>query len=129
MNETELTSLEQVEQFLSGTDQVTFTFRSKAACYQWIQQCLVRFRYLSLNKAEKGLLRRYLSKVSGYSRQQLTRLIKQYREKGKLQRGYHTNTGFARRYTSEDIALLAEVDELHGTLSGPATGCSHGLMY
>jgi hypothetical protein len=28
---------------------------------------------------------------------------------------------FPQRYTREDIALLAAVDEAHGTLSGPAT--------
>lgn len=28
---------------------------------------------------------------------------------------------FATRYTDEDIRLLVELDELHGTLSGPAT--------
>ena len=28
---------------------------------------------------------------------------------------------FARRYTPEDVRLLAEVDALHGNLSGPAT--------
>mgnify|MGYP005853410607 CR=1 FL=1 len=28
---------------------------------------------------------------------------------------------FARRYTPADVRLLAELDALHGTLSGPAT--------
>ena len=121
MNETELINLEQVEQFLSGTERVQFSFRSKEERYQWVQQSLVRFRYLRLAKAEKGLVKRYLSKVSGYSRAQITRLIEQYRDAGKLQRRYRAVKGFARRYTTEDIALLAEVDELHGTLSGPAT--------
>ena len=121
MNEAELISLEQIEAFLLGTESVQFSFSSKEERYQWVQQSLVRFRYLSLTKAEKGLVKRYLSKVSGYSRAQLTRLIEQYRAQGKLQHRPRTANGFARRYTSEDIALLAEVDELHGTLSGPAT--------
>lgn len=121
MNETELDTLEQVEKFLSGTETVSFQFVSKDERYEWLQQRLVHFRYRGLNKAEKGLLRRYLSKVSGYSRQQLTRLIKQYRNHGKLKRDQRTVNGFQCRYTGEDIALLAQLDELHATLSGPAT--------
>jgi hypothetical protein len=35
-------------------------------------------------------------------------------------KGYRRHR-FARRYTREDVALLAVVDEAHGTLSGPAT--------
>ncbi|MCC6473981.1 MAG: DDE-type integrase/transposase/recombinase, partial [Burkholderiales bacterium] len=31
--------------------------------------------------------------------------------------------GFARKFTALDVALLAETDTLHGTLSGPATRC------
>lgn len=41
-------------------------------------------RLLSLSKKDKGILIRYLCKVTGYSRQQMTRLIKQYRKKGRL---------------------------------------------
>ncbi len=81
----------------------------------------MRFRYLELSKAEKGVLVRYLAKVSGYSRQQLTRLIRQYRDTGSIRRSQRTVNGFRRRYTRADIVLLAELDELHGTLSGPAT--------
>jgi len=121
MNEAELVTLEQVEQFLAGTEQVSFTLTSKDERYEWLQQRLVHFRYLELSKAEKGLLRRYLSKVSGYSHQQLTRLISQYRKHGKLKRCQRTVNGFQYRYSAQDIALLAELDELHGTLSGPAT--------
>lgn len=121
MNETELDTLEQVKQFLAGTGAMSFEFASKDERYQWLQQRSVHFRYLELNKAEKGLLRRNLSKVSGYSRQQLTRLIKQYCNHGKLKRDQRTVNGFQYRYKGEDIALSAELDELHGTLSGPAT--------
>lgn len=64
-------------------------------------------------------MRRYLERVSGLSRAQLTRLIQQFRETGSLRD--RRAKRFPRRYTDADIRLLAEVDALHGTLSGPAT--------
>lgn len=121
MNEAQIVTLEQVQQFLDGTEAVSFTMNSKAERYRWIQHTLVRFRYVELSKAEKGVLMCYLAKVSGYSRQQLTRLIYQYRHSGCIKRSQRTTNGFRCRYTRVDIALLAELDELHGTLSGPAT--------
>jgi len=63
---------------------------------------------------------RYLVKVSGYSRQQLTRLIRQYRQSGVLKRRQRTVAGFARRYNAQDIGLLAAMDERHDTPCGPA---------
>lgn len=38
-----------------------------------------------------------------------------------MQRYAAPKAGFTRRYTEADVRLLAEVDRLHGTLSGPAT--------
>ena len=98
-----------------------FQIEAKAARYVWIQTMLLRFRYSQLRKAEKGLLLDFLQKVSGYSRIQVKRLIQQSHHTGQLQRRQRTVQGFRRLYTLEDIRLLAQTDELHGTLSGPAT--------
>jgi transposase InsO family protein len=116
-----LTTLAQMEAFLAGTQPVTFSvLGTKAECYQWIQAILLKFEYLTLSKPHKGLVLRYLEKVSGYSRQQLTRLIQQHRQTGRVTRRQRTVRGFARRYTAEDIRLLAAMDERHDTPSGPA---------
>lgn len=122
MNINELTTIEQLEQFLSGSQAVAFLVEDKTEeCYRGIQRILIKFDYLSLDKRSKGILIRFLSKITGYSRQQLTRLVKQYRQSGKIERRQRTYQGFERRYTAEDIRLLALLDERHGTLSGPAT--------
>ncbi len=48
--------------------------------------------------------------------------MQQYRKNGKLsKRQGAPKHGFARRYTVLDVSLLAEMDTLYGTLSGPAT--------
>ena len=117
----DLTTIDQLEDFLSGTQAVAFSVISdKDACYRWIQGELVKFRYLRLSRCGKGVVIRYLIKISGYSRQQLTRLIAQYRRTGRLQRRQRTVSGFKSKYTEKDIRLLAAMDERHDTPCGPA---------
>jgi hypothetical protein len=48
-------------------------------------------------------------------------LVKQYRDTGKTERQKRTYQGFERVYTTEDIQLLASLNEWHNTLSRPAT--------
>ena len=123
MEEAKLQTLAQVKAFLDGTNEVAFQV-PKAERNQFIERVLKRFGYARHSRADKGVLLRYFERMTGLSRQQVTRLMRQYRKDGKLskrlQRAAPTN-GFASRYTESDVALLAEVDALHGTLSGPAT--------
>ena len=121
MNDKHIKTLDHVRQFLNGLGAMEFQIEAKAARYAWIQTMLLRFQYPQLGKPEKGLLLDFLQKVSGYSRIQVKRLIQQSHHTGQLQRRQRTVQGFRRRYTPEDIRLLAQTDELHGTLSGPAT--------
>jgi len=117
----DLTTIDQLTEFLSGTQAVAFLVSSdKDTCYRWIQDELARFRYRTLPRQSKGVLIRYLMKVSGYSRQQITRLIAQYRKTGRLRRRQRTSSGFTRKYTEKDIRLLAEMDRRHDTPCGPA---------
>ena len=117
----DLTTTDQLRDFLSGTQAVAFSvLGDKDASYRWIQGELVRFRYLSSARPDKGVVIRYLMKVSGYSRQQITRLVTQYRDTGQLKRRQRTVAGFVSRYTTEDIQLLAAMDERHETPCGPA---------
>jgi transposase InsO family protein len=121
MEEEKIGTLEDIRAFLAGTSGVEFRIAGKEACYDWIRGTLVRFWYLKLGKKDKGLVRRYMEKVTGYSRAQLNRLIAQYRNTGAIRRSQRTVNGFPRRYDSGDIALLAEVDDLHDGLSGTTT--------
>ena len=116
-----LKTIDQLRSFLAGTAEVDFGLASKAHRYAWIERTLVRFSYPTMRKAERSVLIRYLGKVTGYSRQQLTRLLRQFRESGRLQRRHKTAVTFVQRFTAADVRLLAQVDDWHGTLSGPAT--------
>jgi len=120
MNEKGLKTILELELFLDGSHAIAFIAPSdKESRYKWILSVLNRFNYYGLTKKEKGVVQKYLKKISGYSRQQLTRLITQYREHGEIKRKPHRVTkGFSRIYTPDDVCLLAEMDELHQTPSG-----------
>ena len=66
-------------------------------------------------------MRRYVEKMTGLSRAQTTRLITMYLGGEEVKAESYRRHRFAQRYTRADIALLVGVDEVHGTLSGPAT--------
>jgi transposase InsO family protein len=121
MNDERLQTIEQVKQFLEGSEVVDFGGVSVEERYHWIETVLVRFRYYRLKRTEKGVIRRYIEKVSGYSRAQVSRLIGEYNRRGRLRKAQYKRHQFPGRYTSSDIALLAKTDELHGYLSGAAT--------
>ena len=121
MNDKQIKTLDDVRDFLKGTAEVEFSIEDKAERYRWIQATLVRFRYLTLGKKDRGLMLRYLQRVSGYSRAQVMRLVLQYVKRGRIVRGQRTVTKFVSVYTTADTVLLAETDALHGQLCGAAT--------
>jgi len=121
MNDERLQTMEQVKQFLAGSEALDFEGVSIEERYQWIQGVLVRFKYYQLERAERGVIRRYIKKVSGYSRAQVSRLIREYNKRGQLRKAQYKRHRFPRSYTTADIILLAKTDELHDCLSGPAT--------
>lgn len=121
MDDSEATSLEQVRAFLAGAGEVRFSGAKRAQVYVWTEQTLVRFRYTGLGKQDKGLVRRYILRMTGLSRAQVTRLISSYTSSGRVKAVEYQRRKFPKRYTKGDVDLLAYVDRSHGNLSGPAT--------
>jgi transposase InsO family protein len=117
-----LRTIEQVEAFMQGTLEVGFSPPPAAERYGWIARSLNQFAYQGRSRPQRGLLRRFILHVTGYSRAQLSRLIAQHRDHRRLddQRGPPA-VPFATRYGAEALACLIEIDRAHGTLSGPAT--------
>jgi transposase InsO family protein len=122
LNTSAVKSLDQIRAFLDGSEPLGFAIADRRQAYAWIAETLKRFRYPTLGRPDKGVLRQYVAKVGGLSRQQTTRLIARFLAHGRLEdrRGKPAKP-FPSRYTPADILALAELDTLHGTLSGPAT--------
>ena len=123
MNESRLETIEQIREFLAGTADVAFSVPSdEAKLRAFVATVIRRFRYFSLAKGQRGVLVAYMRRLTGYSRQHLSRLIAQYRDTKSLKaRERVSRTSFACKYQPEDVKLLAELDTLHDTLSGPVT--------
>ena len=107
MNTAFIKTLDDVKKLLMHTHGLEPGWDSKDECYQWIEQTLSFFKYRSLSKSDKGLIRRYLMVASGYSKAQITRSIKQYIDTARVKRRQRTTNGFKARYTKADIRLLA----------------------
>lgn len=125
MNESRLTTVAQLRAFLEGSLEVEFgAVSNDVERYGFISAVLRRFRYYRLGRSDKGVVLRYLERTTDYSRQQLTRLVGRCRHGPPLAKRYRAPVvGFARKFTADDIALLAHTDAVHDTLSGPATRC------
>jgi transposase InsO family protein len=125
MNEAQVRSLEQVRQVLAGTRSLEFgQAEDDQGRYAWIESVLRRFDYRRLPRAHRGPVLAYLQRLSGYSRAQITRLVSRWDAGKRLVKDYRApEHAFARRYTPADVALLADVDQAMGTMSGPATAC------
>jgi len=121
MDDEQLRTLADVRGFLEGTVAMEFTV-AEGDRYAFIARTVRRFGYGRLKRADKAVVLRFLERVSGYSRQQISRLVKRGSERRPLLKRYRASrTSFARTYTAADVLLLAHTDTLHGTLSGLAT--------
>src|SRR5437763_5336376 len=114
MDDSEGGSLEQIRAFLTGSGEVRFAGQRRAEVYGWVEQTLVRHQYAGLDRPGKGLVRRYIARMTGLSRAQVTRLITGYRNTGRVKAAAYQRTQFAKRYTAADVELFAYVANAHG---------------
>ena len=121
VHETEKLSLQQIEKFLAAAKEVRFEASERKEVYGWIERLLCQQEYTRQGRRERGLVRRYIGKMTGLSRAQLTRLVGRYLATGQVRMKSGRRHRFPQRYTRADIVLLAQVDQAHDGLSGPAT--------
>jgi transposase InsO family protein len=121
MDDTGANSLEQIQAFLRGSGEVRFAGQKRGEIYAWVERTLVQRRYESLKRCDKGLVRRYLARMTGLGRAQVTRLIAAYGKTGRVKEPVYQRARFATRYTASDVNLLAYVATAHGNLNGAAT--------
>jgi transposase InsO family protein len=121
MQNSEVLSAEQISDFLKGTVGVGFVGQKKEEVYAWVESVLLGQEFLQQDKKLRGTIRTYIEKVTGLSSAQVTRLIRLFRNTGGVKAKDYRRRAFMRIYTRADVALLAETDQAHGRLSGPAT--------
>ena len=121
MDDSGQTTIADLKRFLRGSIRVKLKAVSRSEKYSWMNQMLDKFKYSRLRKKDKSIVKQYMLRMTGFSDAQMTRLIARNRTQGRIavQRG--PRNSFPRFYTQQDIELLAETDNLHERLSGPAT--------
>jgi transposase InsO family protein len=120
MKDLEGLTLAEMEQFVASNQKVGFEADGRSARYEFVENVLSKQQYGKLNKSERGIVRRFLSKVTCLSRAQTNRLIRLWRRSRRVRAKKSQRPNFPRRYTAADVALLASVDAAHEDLSGPA---------
>jgi len=129
MNDSHITSIAQLREFLKVAKSIEFKSISKKEKYQWINNVLTKFKYFSLKKKDRTLLRRYMMRMAGMSKSQLTRVIAKKKKTGRVWIGSTARHKFSKKYTASDIALIIETDNAHQRLSGKATKKIFDRMY
>ena len=120
MQDLERLSLAEMKEFVEGSRRVQLATETREETYGLVEATLRNQQYRKLSKGQKGIVRRFLIKVTGLSRAQMTRLVGCWMRRRCLPAQTAVQRRrFARRYTPEDIRLLAAVDAAHEDLSGP----------
>jgi hypothetical protein len=113
-------TLDEMRDFLAGRQSLEVSVAA-AQRYGLLERVLEKQQCRRLSRGDMGVVRRFLGKVAGLSRAQLTRLISRWTKCSKIERQTARRTRFPLRYIAADIALLAELDSVHEQISGPAT--------
>lgn len=116
-----MTTLDQIRQFLKSSTQIACKAVSRDGRYRWIETIVNRFKYYALAKKDKGRVRAYAQHMTGLSPAQLTRLLARRLRDGSIKLSRRRRNRFETKYTVFDKELLAETDNAHGRMSGPAT--------
>jgi hypothetical protein len=120
MDNLERLGLAEMEEFLTTNRHVTWSAVEGESTYGLIERVLKAHQYRRLSKGQKGIVRGFLVKVTAFSRAQMTRLIQRWTKTRRIERKPAHRPSFHQRYTSADVAALAEMDAVHEDLSGPA---------
>jgi hypothetical protein len=80
MKDGEKLSLEQIRAVLEAHSEQGFQAQDREEMYGWVDHTLRQQDYGGLKRVGKGLVRRYVAKMTGLSRAQTARLIHVYQQ-------------------------------------------------
>ena len=118
MNDSPLKTIEELKRFLKSSTLLAFKGLRRNEIYEWVEDTIIKFDYQTLGKKDKGIVKKYLEKITGLSRAQITRLIGKQRKTGIIAVEKGNRHIFSKIYSDKDIGLLARTDELHDFPNG-----------
>ena len=117
-------TLDQIRGFLDGNEPVDFELSNRTSAYAFVCRTLVHFEYHSLSKPDKGLLKRFIEKVTGFSKAQVTHLIQQH---GRTGRSSNTSTLCCPSHSTSSSHASKPCCPPSPSLSMPSTLTLHAL--
>jgi hypothetical protein len=130
MNDDHLVSVAQLREFAKLSNSAKFKSNSsKVETYEWINKSLGRFRYFSLKKGERSIVKKYIVSMTGYSGDTVDKLIARKKKFGKIFVKERTQNMFVKVYEPSDINLLAEVSNITLNQNGHALATMCKSMY
>jgi len=110
MNDDHLVSVAQLKEFAKLSNGAKFKSNSsKVETYNWVSNVLSKFKYSSLKKKEKSIVKKYIMKMTGYSDGAVDKLIARKKKFRKLFVKERTQNTFSKFYEPSDVSLLADV--------------------
>lgn len=109
MNDDSLISVAQLKVFARLRNSTQFKSNDKKETYAWVGKTLGKFHYFSESKKNRGIIKNYVSNMTGYSSGNIDKLIARKKKLGAVRLKERTQNTFATFYTNEDIVLLAKV--------------------
>src|SRR5260370_3614759 len=102
--------LEQIRAFLEASEAVGFEAANRKELYEWVNRALREQGYDRLGRPSRGLVRRYVAKMTRLSRAQVTRLIGRYLDREDVRVRDYRRHRLPNRYMPADSELLAGGD-------------------
>jgi hypothetical protein len=116
-----LVSVAQLTEFVKLNNSAKFKSNSsKVETYAWIDKSLGKFKYRYLKKKEKGIVKKYIMDMTGYSEGAVDKLIAQKMKTGRIVVKERTQNAFQRFYEPSDYSLLADVSNVTLNQNGRA---------
>jgi len=118
MNDDHIISVSQLKEIVKMGSSVKFNSNNKEETYRWINNVLGRFRYFRETKKNRGIIKEYTVIMTGYSPDQINKLISRKRKTGRVFLKERTQHVFPTKYEASDIALLADTSNVNENPNG-----------
>ena len=86
MSNLERLTLTEMEEFVKTSRHVNWSAVEPGSVYRLVERVLKAHLYRRLSKGQRGIVRRFLAKITALSRAQLTRLIRRWMDTRRIER-------------------------------------------
>ena len=94
MKDEALSNIKEIKNLLKFSGKVEFKRTKREEAYHWMERTMERFEYCQVSKENKGIIKQYLKKTTGYPRRKLHGLSLNTGKPAGYKSGYIRGTDF-----------------------------------